>query len=267
MVHPTAVIHPKARIAAGVKIGPYAVIDENVEVGKGCEIGPHVYLTGATIIGTNNRIHAGAVIGDLPQDLRFKGGETKVVIGNDNVIREHVTIHRSNKMEEVTQIGSNNLLMAHCHVGHNCVLGNHVIVANGALLAGHVSVADNVFISGNCLVHQFVRIGRLALMQGGAAISKDLPPFTIANENNHLGGLNTIGLRRAGFSDEERIELRRLYHAVFRSRLKLRDALEKARVDFTSAKAKVMLEFLASGRRGYCTDRSTGQLEADGSQE
>ena len=113
MMHPTAVIHPKARIATGVKIGPYAVIDEHVEVGSGCEIGPHVYLTGATVLGTKNRIHAGAVIGDLPQDLRFKGGETKVVIGNDNVIREHVTIHRSNKMEEATQVGSNTLLMAH----------------------------------------------------------------------------------------------------------------------------------------------------------
>jgi UDP-N-acetylglucosamine acyltransferase len=263
MVHPTAVIHPKARIAASVKIGPYAVIDEHVEVGEGSEIGPHVYLTGATFLGTNNRIHAGAVVGDLPQDLRFKGGETKVVIGNDNVIREHVTIHRSNKMEEVTQIGSNNLLMAHCHVAHNCVLGNHVIIGNGALVAGHASIADNVFISGNCLVHQFVRIGRLALMQGGAGISKDLPPFTIARRGNQLGGLNTIGLRRAGFNDEERLELRRLYHAVFRSRLKLREALEKARAEFTSPNAREILDFMASGRRGFCAARSAGQSVTD----
>jgi UDP-N-acetylglucosamine acyltransferase len=263
MVHPTAVIHPKARIAASVKIGPYAVIDEHVEVGEGSEIGPHVYLTGSTFIGTNNRIHAGAVVGDLPQDLRFTGGETKVVIGNDNVIREHVTIHRSNKMEEVTQVGSNNLLMAHCHVAHNCVLGNDVIIGNGALVAGHARIGDNVFISGNCLVHQFVRIGRLALMQGGAGISKDLPPFTIARRGNQLGGLNTIGLRRAGFSDEERLELRRLYHAVFRSRLKLREALEKARAEFTSPNAREILDFMASGRRGFCAARSAGENATD----
>jgi len=263
MVHATAVIHPKARIAAGVEIGPYAVIDENVEIETGCEIGPHVYLTGATIIGTNNRIHAGAVIGDLPQDLRFKGGETKVVIGNDNVIREHVTIHRSNKMEEFTQIGSNNLLMAHCHIAHNCVLGNHVIIGGGALIAGHASIADNVFLSGNCLVHQFVRVGRLALMQGSAGISKDLPPFTIAQKGNELGGLNTIGLRRAGFSNEERLELRRLYHALFRSRLKLRDALEKAQAEFTSPNARVLLDFMASGKRGFCAGRSVSPRAAD----
>jgi UDP-N-acetylglucosamine acyltransferase len=253
MIHPTAVIDRSARLGAGVKIGPYAVIDAKVVLGDGCEIGPHVYLTGGSELGKNNRVHAGAVIGDLPQDLRFKGEETKVLIGDENVIREHVTIHRSNKPEEVTRIGSNNLLMAHSHVGHNSVIGNSVIIANGALIAGHVAIEDRVFISGNCLVHQFVRVGTLALMRGGAAISKDLPPFTVARGENGMAGLNTIGLRRAGFSSAERLELRKVYHAVFRSGLKFREALARARAEFTSEKARVLMDFLETGRRGFCS--------------
>jgi UDP-N-acetylglucosamine acyltransferase len=264
MIHPTAVIHPNARIAPGVKIGPYAVIDEHVTVGEGCEIGPHVYLTGTTEVGKNNHIHAGAVIGDLPQDLRFRGGETKVVIGDENVIREHVTIHRSNKPEEETRIGSNNLLMANCTVGHNAVLGNHVVVANGALLAGHVIIDDRVFISGNCMLHQFVRVGTLSMMQGGAGISKDLPPYMIATGGNRIAGLNTIGLRRAGFSSGERLELRRMYHAIFRTELRFREALARAKEQFTSEKARVLLGFLETGRRGFCIDRGRDRMKGIG---
>jgi len=253
MIHPTAVIDRSARIGANVKIGPYVVIDQKVVVGDGCEIGPHAYLTGGSELGKNNRIHAGAVLGDLPQDLRFKGEETKVIIGDGNVIREHVTIHRSNKPEEVTRIGSNNLLMAHSHVGHNSVISDHVIIANGALIAGHVSIDDRAFISGNCVLHQFVRVGTLALMQGGAGISKDLPPFMIARGDNGIAGLNTIGLRRAGFSTEERLELRKVYHTVFRSDLKFREALVKAKEQFKSEKSKVLLRFLEAGRKGFCS--------------
>lgn len=254
MVHSTAIIHPKARLGAGVKVGPYAVIEEDVLVGDGCEIGPHVYLTGVVELGTNNRLHAGCVIGDLPQDLRFRGGNTRVVIGNDNVIREHVTVHRSNKLEEPTRIGSGNLLMAHCHLGHNTVLGNQIIIANGALLAGHVTVQDGVFISGHCLVHQFVRIGALALMQGGSGLSKDLPPFTIASGINTIAGLNTIGLRRAGVASEDRLELRRLYQRVFRSGGKFQAAVAQAQAEFSSPRSKQLLEFLAEGKRGFCAD-------------
>jgi UDP-N-acetylglucosamine acyltransferase len=264
MIHPTAVIDRSARLGANVKIGPYAVIDEKVVVGEGCEIGPHVYLTGGCELGRMNRIHAGAVIGDLPQDLRFKGEETRVVIGDGNVIREHVTIHRSNKSQEVTRIGSNNLLMANSHVGHNSLIGNHVIIANGALIAGHVTIEDRVFISGNCLLHQFVRVGTLALMQGGAGISKDLPPFMIAAGNNAIAGLNTIGLRRAGFSNEERLELRKVYHTLFRRGLRFREALAKARAEFASSKTKVLLDFLENGRKGFCSAvRRRGRVERE----
>jgi UDP-N-acetylglucosamine acyltransferase len=180
VIHPTAVIHPKAQVDSSCHVGAYAVIDEHVVVGPNCWIGPHVHLTGLTTLGARNRFHAGCVIGDAPQDLKYKGEPTRLRIGDENVFREHVTVHRSNTPQEDTVLGSNNYLMAGSHVGHNSRLSNHVILANGALLGGHVQVDDRAFISGNCLVHQFVRVGTLALMQGGAAISKDLPPFTIA---------------------------------------------------------------------------------------
>jgi UDP-N-acetylglucosamine acyltransferase len=259
VIHPTAIIHPKAKLDPSVRVGPYAVIEAGVELGPGCVVGPHVYLTGHTKIGTQNRFFAGAVIGEAPQDLKYKDEPTGLVIGDGNVFREYVTVHRSAKIEEATRIGSHCFLMAHCHVAHNCEVGHHVILANGALLGGHVSLADRAFISGNCLVHQFVRVGTLALMQGGSAISKDLPPYTVARGDNHICGLNTVGLRRAGLTPAERLELKQLYHALFRSKTGFRAALAGAEGRFTSKPAKVMLEFLAGSKRGVCADSSRGE--------
>jgi UDP-N-acetylglucosamine acyltransferase len=254
MIHPTAIVHPKARLAASVRVGPYAVIDEAVEIGADCVIGPHVYITGVTTIGRNNRFHAGCVIGDAPQDLKYDGTPTRLRIGDNNVFREHFTAHRSNKIAEDTVIGSHNFLMAHGHVAHNCVVGDHVILANGALLGGHVVVEDRAFISGNCLVHQFVRVGRLSLMQGGSAISKDLPPFTVALRENEICGLNLIGLRRAGFDSAQRLELKKLYRHLFRSGKNLREACAQAVQQFTAGPAKTLLEFVAGAKRGVCSD-------------
>jgi UDP-N-acetylglucosamine acyltransferase len=188
MIHPTAVIHPKAQLDATVEVGPYAVIDEAVALGPHCRVGPHVYLTGCATIGAHNLFYAGCVIGEAPQDMKYKGDPTGLRIGDHNVFREHVTVHRSSKLAEDTVIGSHNFFMAHSHVGHNVHLGHHVIMANGVLLGGHVTVADRAFLSGNCLVHQFVRVGTLALMQGGSAVSKDLPPFTVARGDNGICG-------------------------------------------------------------------------------
>ena len=254
MIHPTAVIHPKAQLDSSVTVGPHSVIDEHVVIGPHCRIGPHVYLTGITLIGAHNQLHAGCVIGDAPQDLKYKGEPTRLRIGDYNVLREHVTVHRANKLSEDTVIGSNNFLMAHSHVGHNTVLGNDVILANGALLGGHVTVGDRAFISGNCLVHQFVHVGTVALMQGGAAISKDLPPFTVARGDNGICGLNTIGLRRAGFTSDQRLELKQLYHALFRSEQNLRAACAQAQQQYSSAPALLLLDFLARSKRGICGD-------------
>jgi len=254
MIHPTAIIHPQATLDATVRIGPFAVIDAGVELGADCMVGPHAYLTGETKIGAGNRFHAGCVIGDAPQDLKYKGEPTRLRIGDGNVFREHVTIHRSTKPEAETTVGSHNFFMANSHVAHNCVVGDHVILANGALLGGHAVVQDRAFISGNCLVHQFTRVGTLALMQGGAAVSQDLPPFTIALRDNEICGLNAVGLRRAGFTAEQRLELKRLYHLLFRSRMNLREAQMSARENFSSAPAKVLLDFIAAAKRGVCSD-------------
>ena len=247
-------IHPKARVDITVAVGPYAIIDEHVIVGRNCQIGPYVYLTGWTEIGANNQFHAGCVIGDAPQDLKYRNEPTGVVIGQSNIFREHVTVHRSNKATEQTVIGSHCFLMAHCHVGHNARLSDYVILANGALIGGHAELGKRAFISGNCLVHQFMRVGALALMQGGSAISKDLPPYTVARGHNGICGLNVVGLRRAGFTNQERVELKRLYHLLFRRKAKLRAALADATKQFTSTSATVLIEFVASARRGLCAD-------------
>ena len=249
-----ASIHPSAKLGANVRIGAFAVIDADVELGADCVIGPHVYLTGTTRIGSGNQFHAGCVIGDAPQDLKYKAEQTHVKIGDNNVFREHVTVHRSNKPGEETVIGSHNFLMANCHVGHNCQLGDHIIIGNGALLAGHAVVQDRAFISGNCLVHQFCRVGTLVLMQGGSGISQDLPPFTVAQRGNEICGLNVIGLRRAGYTAEQRLELKRLYHALFRSGKNLSVAIKEAKKTFTSPAAKILLDFVAGAKRGVCSD-------------
>jgi UDP-N-acetylglucosamine acyltransferase len=265
VIHPTAIIHSKARLDSSVEVGPYAVIDEGVEIGAECIIGPHVYLTGRTTIGARNRFFAGCVIGEAPQDLKYRNEPTGIRIGDDNVFREHVTVHRSSKVAEQTTIGSHNFLMQHSHVAHNGVLGDYIILAGGALLAGYARVEDRAFISGNCLVHQFVRVGTLALMQGGSAISKDLPPFTVAYEENRLCGLNVVGMRRAGTSAAERQELKQLYRALFREGKNLRVAVAAARKKFSSAPAKTMLDFIASSKRGICFD--TGAREETSGEE
>ena len=265
MIHPTAIVHPQAKLDPSVRVGPYAVIDADVELGAGCVVGPQVYITGVTKIGAGNQFHAGGVIGDAPQDLKYKNEPTRLEIGDNNVFREHLTANRATTPEHATVIGSNCFFMAGAHIGHNCVVGNHVILANGALLGGHAIVQDRAFISGNCLVHQFCRVGTLAIMQGGAAISKALPPFTVARGDNGICGLNVIGLRRAGFSGEERLELKKLYRALFRSGINFASAVAEARKIFSSRGATTMLDFLATAKRGVCAD--TGAARGSSSDE
>ena len=256
MIHPSAIVSPKARLDPTVQVGPYTVIDKGVEIGPHCIIGPHVYITGRTTIGAHNHFYAGCVIGEAPQDLKYKDEPTGLRIGERNVFREHFTVHRSNKSAEETIIGSDNFLMANTHVAHNCWLGNHVIMANGALLAGYVTVHDHAFLSGNCAVHQFVRVGTLAISQGCSALTKDLPPYTLAFRGNCLCGLNVVGLRRAGFTAAERLELKRVYRVLFRQGRNLRLAVAAARKEFSSPAAKVLIDFVAASKRGVCTDIS-----------
>jgi UDP-N-acetylglucosamine acyltransferase len=256
MIHPTAIVHPGAEVDSSARIGAFSIIDEHVSVGPDCELAPHVHLTGHTTIGARNVFHTGAVIGDAPQDLKYRDEPTRLSIGDGNTFREHVTVHRSNGEQEDTTIGSDNFLMAHSHVGHNCHLGNRIILANGALIGGHVEIHDRVFISGNCLVHQFIRIGTLSLMQGGSAISQDLPPYCIAWGDNGVCGLNVIGLRRSDVSTEERAELKNLYHLIFRSGESLKSALEVATSRFQSDSAREMIRFATKSKRGICRHKS-----------
>ena len=254
MIHPTAIIHAKAKLDSTVSVGPFAVIDAGVELGANCVVETHAYLTGLTTIGAHNRFHAGCVIGDQPVDLKYKGDPTRLRIGDHNIFREHVTVNCANTPDGETIIGSHNFLTPHCHVGHNVTVGDHVILGGGAMVAGHAIIQNGVFISGNCLVHQFCRVGTLALMQGGAGISQDLPPFTMARRVNEICGLNIVGLRRAGFTVEQRLELKRLYQALFRSGENMRAALAEAQKNFTSGTARILLEFIASTKRGVCSD-------------
>ncbi|MCU0787307.1 MAG: acyl-ACP--UDP-N-acetylglucosamine O-acyltransferase [Verrucomicrobia bacterium] len=262
MIHPTAIIHPRAEVDPGATLGPYTVIDEGVVVGPGCTFGPHCHITGLTTIGAGNRFHAGCVIGDAPQDLKYRGEPTGLRIGEGNVFREYMTVSRSNKPEEPTVIGSHGYFMAYSHVGHNSAVGDHVIMTNCSALGGHVLVQDRAFISTGCMVHQFVRVGTLSLMQGGSAISKDLPPFTIARGDNGMCGLNVVGLRRAGFTPEQRSDLKKLYRLLFRSGRLRSDAVRDAGPTEPGSPAAQLIEFVISSKRGLCTD--TGQRKTEG---
>lgn len=266
MIHPTAIIHPRAQLDSSVTVGPYAVVEEGVVLGPGCVVGPQVHLAGRVVAGARNRFHTGCVIGDAPQDLKYDGAPTEVRIGDDNTFREHVTVNRATRPGGATVIGSHNFLMANAHVAHDCVVGDRVILANGVLLGGHVRVGDRAFLSGNSGVHQFVRVGTMALMQGCSAITKDLPPYCMARDVNHLCGLNTVGLRRAGIPGEERMELRRLYHELFRGRRPWKESLAAARAEFGGAPALALIEFVSDSQRGVCADparrRLAGKAEA-----
>ncbi len=254
MIHPTAIISPHAKLDSTVQVGPYTILDAGVELGADCVVGPHVYLTGLLTAGTKNQFHAGCVIGDAPQDLKYDGTPTRVRIGDNNVFREHVTIHRATKPEGETVIGSNNLLMANVHIGHNSHVHNHVILANGVLLAGHVTIFDRAFLSGNAAVHQFVRVGTLAMMQGLSGVTQDLPPFAVSRAMNEMCGLNIVGMRRAGINAADRLEVKRLYRELFRCGKNLRAAVAEAQGKFTGEPAKTMLAFIAESKRGVVAD-------------
>jgi len=253
MIHPTAIVHENTQVHDSTEVGPYAIIDAHVTLGSDCVVGPHVHLTGHTTIGCGNRFHAGCVIGDAPQDMKYDGAPTRLIVGEQNTFREHVTIHRSNTLEEDTIIGSENIFMANSHVGHNSVVGNKAILANGVLVGGHAMIGDGAFLSGNAVVHQFCRVGSMAMMQGCSGVSLDLPPFTIVRGINGMCGLNSIGLKRAGFSSEERLELKQTYRALFMGSDLLRDAIEAAREKVTGVLAEQFLDFVASSERGTCS--------------
>jgi UDP-N-acetylglucosamine acyltransferase len=242
-IHPTAIIDPQAELADDVEVGPYVVIEGPVKVGPGCVLRPYVHLCGLLRMGRANLVCTGAVLGERPQHLRYNGEPTGVEIGDQNIFREHVTVHRGTTQSWTTRIGSHNFFMANSHVAHDCKIGNHCILANGCLVGGHCTLEDNVYLSGNSAVHQFVRIGRLALLSGTSATSKDIPPFVMQQSINTPVGVNVVGMRRAGIPAAKIDAVRRAYHILFHEGLVVPNAL--ARMEQELGQFDVVAEMIA----------------------
>jgi UDP-N-acetylglucosamine acyltransferase len=253
-IHSTAIVSPKARLAAGVKIGPYSIIGDHVEIGRETIIGPHVTIDGHTEIGERNKIYQFASIGFPPQDIGYKGEDTRVRIGNDNIIREYVSINRATTKEDwETVVGDNNYLMAYAHVGHDCRLGSGIIMANVATLGGHANLGDYVNIGGVTAVHQFVRIGSYAFIGGESAVVQDIPPFMLAAgaERAKLYGPNQKGLKRQGFSRETIDGLKKAYKIIWRGNKRLSEGINRAREEIEPfPELEMLLEFISESKRG-----------------
>jgi UDP-N-acetylglucosamine acyltransferase len=254
-IHPTAILHPGSELAPDVEVGPYCVIEPGARIGPGTTLQAHVFVGRGTTIGTSNEIHVGAVIGNIPQDKKYRGEPSRVEIGDRNVFREYCQVHRGSTDGSVTRIGDDNLLMALCHVAHDCTIGNGVILGNSSLLAGHITIEDRVVISGSVAIHQFTTIGTLAMIGGLSAVSRDIPPYLLAAGQRpcRVYGPNTVGLRRAGLPSERRIAIRRAFRLLYRSNLTIPEAL--ARLEELAAVPEVahLIEFIRNSRRGIET--------------
>jgi UDP-N-acetylglucosamine acyltransferase len=253
VIHPTAIVHDDARIGDGVTIGPYTIVGERCVIGDGCTLAPRAVLEKNVTLAPNVKVGIGSILGGDPQDLKYGGEETFVEIGEGTTIREYSTINRGTAQSGKTSVGSNCLIMSYVHLAHDCHVGNGVILANGTQFAGHVTVEDKASVSGLCTVHQFTRIGRHSYIGGSSRVPQDVPPFVLAVGNPmRLTGLNTVGLRRAKFSDETMLELKRAYRLLFRSDLNLSQALEKADAELQHLPEVVeLLAFMrASSQRG-----------------
>ncbi|MEX0732078.1 MAG: acyl-ACP--UDP-N-acetylglucosamine O-acyltransferase [Aquisalimonadaceae bacterium] len=254
MIHETATVHLEAHLGEQVVVEPFAVIGAGVVLGDRCHVGAHAVLQGPLSMGADNVIGPHAVLGTPPQDRAYRGEPTRLEIGDGNVIREFVTIHRATtKADGVTRIGSHNMFMAYSHVGHDCLIGDHVTLANCATLAGHVTVEDHVNIAGLCAIHQFARIGAFAMLGGGTMAPMDIPPYAMASGNHaRLYGLNRRGLQRNGFSAEEIRQLRQAYRLLFNSGLRLEQALEAIENDSALKSPRVahLVTFIHGSKRG-----------------
>ena len=250
-VHSTAIVSANASLAASVRVGPYAVIEDDVEIGPDCEIAAHAVIKRYTRIGARNRVFEHAVIGGEPQDVKFRREMSYLEIGDDNLIREYCTFHRANGEGETTRIGSRNFFMVGVHVAHNCEIGDDNIFANEVALAGHITIEDQVFLSNNVGAHQFVRMGRYAMIGGKSKIVQDVLPFFITDGNPaRLRGVNSVGLRRGGFSEDERRALKEAYRLLFRTTTPIQDALtELEQVD--DENVAHLVRFIRSSKRGF----------------
>jgi UDP-N-acetylglucosamine acyltransferase len=264
-IHPTAIVHPKAQIEDDVAIGPYSVIGEHVRIGRGTQLMSHVNVEGWTDIGERCQIYSFASIGTAPQHLQYKGEPTRVVIEHDAILREYVTVNRGTIFGGgVTVIGPHNFLMAYVHIAHDCVLGAHIIMANAATLAGHITVGEHAIIGGLSGIHQYVRIGSHVMIGGCSAVGRDVPPFMRAagGYRAHLYGLNSIGLKRQGFTHERISALKQAYELLFRSGLMMADAIKRTRDEFKDQPdVQEVVDFVEGTKRGICRSVGVGQEE------
>lgn len=261
MIHPTAIVDPRAEIDATADVGPYVVIEGPVRVGPRTRLMPHVVLKGDTHLGADNVLHAGVVLGDAPQDLAYRDAPSGLRIGDRNVFREFSQVHRGTQPDTVTVLGDGNFLMVNAHVAHNCRIGSRVIVANGALLAGHVIVDDDAFISGNCVVHQHVRIGRLSIMRGLSRTSRDVPPFALVDGTHTVRGVNRVGLRRAEFDRARVRALVEAFRILFAERRNLRRAMAEVEAGPVTPDVRELLAFIRASRRGVAQGPRRGTVD------
>jgi len=257
-IHPLAVVSPYAEIGTNVRIGPFCVVEAGVVVGDGCHLVGRVTVKSGTVLGRDNLVLEGTVLGGMPQHVHMPEYPGVTVIGDGNVIRENVTVHRALEAGHETRIGSRCLLMVGAHVAHDCTVEDGVIMTNGSMLGGHVKVGAKAYISGGVAVHQFCRIGRLAMVGGLARVVRDVPPFvTIDGGTGMVVGLNRVGLRRAGFSAEDITQLKAAYRTIYRSSLTWDDMLDALRREFPTGPASEFLPFFLSGKRGFVQERRT----------
>lgn len=262
IVAPTARVHPDASIGPGVRIGEFCVIEQDVEIGAECVLEPYVYVKRWTTMGARNEISAGTVLGTDPLDKNFKGDRSYLRIGNGNHIREHYTISRGTQPESVTSIGDDNYIMTSGHIAHNCLIGNNTVICSCALVAGHVEIEDQAFISGGVAIHQFTKIGRLAMVAGMSRINLDLPPFfTYMGYKVAPHGLNLVGMKRAGFAPAAIAGLKKAYTILYRSGLKTEEALSRIEGEIATPEALHLAGFVRRSRRGICRPHGTALNE------
>lgn len=261
-IHPTAIVSTSAELSEDVEIGAHAIVGEGVRLGAGCVVQANAILEGRTTLGAQNFVGYGAIIGAAPQDFAFREMVTSEVrIGDHNTLREYVTIHRGTKEGSATVVGSNCYLMTGTHLGHNVKLGDKVVIANNCLLGGYVEIADGAVLGGGTVFHQFLRIGRLAMVRGGTRFGKDIPPYVSADGENLLSGVNAIGLRRAGFTTETRMEIKRAFKLVYWSGINISQALERARDQAWGPEAWEFFNFIAASKRGVCAANRVPQAD------
>lgn len=260
-IHPTAIVSPAAELDTDVEVGPYAIIGPKVKLGAGSRVGSHTVIEGRTTLGRNNIVFHHVSIGAAPQDLKYRGEDTEVVIGGDNTFREFVTVHLGTVGGGgATRVGDRNLVMNYSHIAHDCRIGSHVIIANGAQFAGHVSIEDYVVVGALVGIHQYARVGESAILGAGAMVSQDVPPFCNATgDRAQLFGLNQLGLKRRGFSAEQVSTIKKAYRIIFRSGARLADAIARARQELPrSPQLDHFLSFLEGSERGVCRPRASG---------